>query len=291
LKILAVSAVMRVFSWITPRAAEFIAPPVAAALWFLSSRKRRVIRLNLRAAYPDLDSRRRNRIARASMVHYVRGVFEAGIIWHWPLEKILQCFDESQGLEHLRAAQQAGKGVILAAPHSGSWELAGQYIQQEFQCTILYKPGRHPDIEELLLEKRRRGGVKIVPANRAGLRVLYRTIKAGETVAILPDQEPTQGEGEFAPFFGIETLTGVLLTRIAQRTGAAVVFVVCIRGKKGRYCLHYLKADDAISSPDTRVALTALNEGIERTIEVDSGQYLWAYKRFRNRPEGEKSFY
>lgn len=282
---------MRVFSWITPQAAEFIAPPVAAALWFLSPRKRRVIRLNLRAAYPDLDSRRRNRIARASMVHYVRGVFEAGIIWHWPLEKILQCFDEPQGLEHLRAAQQAGNGVILAAPHSGSWELAGQYIQQELQCTILYKPGRHPDVEELLLAKRRRGGAKIVPANRAGLRVLYRTIKAGETVAILPDQEPTQGEGEFAPFFGIETLTGVLLTRIAQRTGAAVVFVVCIRRKKGRYCLHYLKADDAIASRDTRVALTALNEGIERTIEVDTGQYLWAYKRFRNRPEGEKSFY
>jgi len=290
-KLLAIKVVMRIFSWITPRAAEFIAPPVAAVLWFLSPRKRRVTRLNLRAAYPDLDSRSRNEIGRASMVHYVRGVFEAGILWHWPLEEVWQCFDEPQGLEHFHAARQAGKGVILAAPHSGSWELLGLYVQQELDYTILYKPGRHADVEELLLEKRRRGGAKLVPANSAGLRVLYRMIKAGGMVGILPDQEPTQGDGEFAPFLGTETLTGVLLPRIAQRTGAAVVFVVCTRRKKGRYCVHYLKADTDISSKDIRVALTALNEGIERTIEVDTRQYLWAYKRFRNRPEGESPFY
>jgi KDO2-lipid IV(A) lauroyltransferase len=40
-----------------------------------------------------------------------------------------------------------------------------------------------------------------------------------------------------------------------------------------------------------REALTEVNRCIERCIEVDTEQYLWAYKRFRNRPEGEPSFY
>jgi KDO2-lipid IV(A) lauroyltransferase len=282
---------MRVLSWVTPKVAERIAPALAAVLWYLSPKKRRVTRLNLRAVYPDMDKDRRHRIARASMVHYVRGVLEAGMLWHWPLEEILQCFDEPHGLENLDAAREGGKGVILAAPHIGSWELAGQYIQQVLHCTVLYKPGRHPDVEALLLEKRRRAGAKVVPANAAGLRVLYKTIKAGGAIGILPDQEPTKGDGEFAPFYGIETLTGVLVPRVAQRTGTGVVFVLCARCAGGRYRLHFLPGDEAISSTDTRVALTALNKGIERTIEVDTTQYLWAYKRFRNRPEGEPPFY
>jgi KDO2-lipid IV(A) lauroyltransferase len=291
LKRLAISIVMRVFSWITPPMAVYIAPPVAAVLWYLSPRKRRVTRLNLRAVYPQMDSDARDRIARASMVHYIRGVFEAGILWHWPLEKILQYFDEPEGYEHIQTALQRGKGLIVAAPHSGSWELLSLFMQQKLDCTLLYKPGRHPDVDELLLEKRRRTGARLVPANSSGLRALYKVIKGGGAVGILPDQEPTRGDGEFAPFFGIETLTGVLLPRIAQRTGATVVFLVCARHGKGRYRVHCLPADKAIASDDTRVALTALNEGIERTIEVDSSQYLWAYKRFRNRPEGETSIY
>ena len=282
---------MRVFSWITPPLAEYLAPPVAAALWYLSPRKRRVTRLNLRAVYPQMDKDARERIARASMVHYIRGVFEAGMLWHWPVEKILQCFDEPVGYEHLQEALQGGNGLIVAAPHSGSWELLSLYMQQQLDCTLLYKPGRHPDVDEMLLEKRRRTGARLVPANSSGLRALFKVIKSGGAVGILPDQEPTRGEGEFAPFFGIETLTGVLLPRIARRTGAPVVFLLCARQRKGRYRVHFLPSDKAIASDETRVALTALNEGIERTIEVDSSQYLWAYKRFRNRPEGGMSIY
>jgi KDO2-lipid IV(A) lauroyltransferase len=38
-------------------------------------------------------------------------------------------------------------------------------------------------------------------------------------------------------------------------------------------------------------ALAAMNRGVERCVEVDPAQYLWAYKRFRRRPEGEPRFY
>jgi KDO2-lipid IV(A) lauroyltransferase len=40
-----------------------------------------------------------------------------------------------------------------------------------------------------------------------------------------------------------------------------------------------------------REALTAANQSIEQCISVNPEQYLWAYKRFRNRPEGEPSLY
>jgi len=291
MKLLVINAVMRLFSWITPRAAEYIAPPVAAVVWYLSPRKRRVTRLNLRAAYPDMAPAQRRKIGRASMTQYVRGAFEAGMLWHWPLEKVFACFDETVGREHLDDALRAGTGVIIAAPHSGAWEMLNLHLLRGENTAALYKPGRRADFDAILLEKRRRGGAQIVPANSVGLRTLFRLLKQGQLVALLPDQEPSQGEGQFAPFYGVEALTGVLLPRMAQRTGAPVIFAVCERRKGGRYCIHLFKADDSIYSTDMRTALTTVNRCIEQCVEVDTQQYLWAYKRFRNRPEGEASFY
>ena len=81
MKLLAIRAVMRIFSWITPRAAEFIAPMLAAIVWYSVPRLRRVTRLNLKAVYPDMDASQRKKIGRESMTNYVRGIFEAGMLW------------------------------------------------------------------------------------------------------------------------------------------------------------------------------------------------------------------
>ena len=213
------------------------------------------------------------------------------MLWHWPLDRIFSYFDEPRGIEIYRDAEGAGTGVLLAGAHCGSWELLGLFLQQYLKGAFLYKPGRHPDVEEILLEKRRRNGAMMVPASGAGLRTMFKLLKERRAVALVVDQEPTLGEGQFAPFYGIETLTGVLLPRMAQRTGAPVVFATCERRKGGRYRVHLFRADEAIYSENMRAALTALNQGLEQCIEVDTTQYLWAYKRFRNRPEGEKPFY
>lgn len=291
MKLLAIRAAMRLFSWVTPRVAEYLAPPLASIVWYSVPRLRRVTRLNLRAVYPDMDAAQRKRIGRASMTNYVRGVFEAGMLWHWPLERMYELFDEVQGMEQVEELIKQGKGLIVAAPHYGSWEMLNLYLHSKGKAAILYKPSKYPEINALLLEKRSRAGAEMVAATGKGLRRMYQLLKDGYYVALLPDQEPTGGGGQFAPFFGIEALTGVLLPRMAQRTGAPVVFAVCERRKGGRYCVHLIKADSSIYSENMREALTELNRGIEKCIEVDASQYLWAYKRFRNRPEGEPSFY
>jgi len=291
IKLYAIRAAMRVFSWITPRAAEYIAPVLAAVVWHLVPRLRRTTRINLSAVYPDMDPEERRKIGRASMTNYARGIFEAGMLWHWPLDRVFELFDEVQGFEHVEEAIGAGKGLIVAAPHCGSWEMLNLYLHSKGEAAILYKPTKFPEVDAMLLDKRRRGGAEMVPATASGLRRMFKLLKEGLFVALLPDQEPSRGGGEFAPFFGIEALTGVLLPRMAQRTGAPVIFAVCERRKGGRYCVHLFKPDQSIYSDNMREALTAVNRGIEQCIEVNTEQYLWAYKRFRNRPKGEKSFY
>jgi KDO2-lipid IV(A) lauroyltransferase len=282
---------MRMLSWITPRGGEVIAPPLAFLVWHLAKRLRRVTRINLRLVFPDMDAEARDRMARASMVHYVRGVLEAGMLWNWPIDRVFELFEDARGIDLYHQAKSEGKNVILAGVHCGSWELLGLYMQKHLNGSILYKPGKHADIEKMLLDRRRRAGAVLVPATSAGLRTMFKRLKNGETVALMPDQEPTLGEGEFVPFYGVEAFTGVLLPRMAQRFDAKVLFATCERLKGGRFQVHIFKADDALYDENMQLAAAAVNRGIERCIDVDREQNLWAYKRFRNRPDGEKSAY
>lgn len=291
MKLFAISIAMRIFSWVSPRAAEYVAPVLATLVWYLVPRLRRTTRINLRTVYPHLTPKERKKIGRASMNNYARGIFEAGMLWHWSLERVFKLFDEAEGFELAEEAMALGKGLIVAAPHCGSWEMLNLYLHSKGDAAILYKPSKFPELDAILTDKRRRGGAEMVPATASGIRRMFQQLKEGFFVALLPDQEPTGGSGEFAPFYGIEALTGVLLPRMARRTGAPVIFAVCERRKGGRYCVHLFKPDDAIYSEDMREALTAVNHGIEQCINVNPEQYLWAYKRFRHRPEGAPSLY
>jgi KDO2-lipid IV(A) lauroyltransferase len=52
-----------------------------------------------------------------------------------------------------------------------------------------------------------------------------------------------------------------------------------------------LPGEDALGGDDLDAALAAVNRGVENCIAIDPAQYLWSYKRFKTRPEGETPFY
>ena len=131
----------------------------------------------------------------------------------------------------------------------------------------------------------------MIPATASGLRKLYAHIRSGKGVGVLPDQQPSTGQGEFAPFYGNQALTGVLVPRLVKRTGCLVLATVCERLPGGRFRVHLVPVDDEIHSEDMVTALTALNGAVERCIAIDPAQYLWSYRRFKAQPEGAPLFY
>jgi KDO2-lipid IV(A) lauroyltransferase len=282
---------MYFFSLVPPRWADQFATPIAVLLKYVVPLKRRVTRRNLKLAYPNLSDKERSDLGHQSRVHYVRSLFDAGIMWHWSTQRLLTLFEPPEGLQHARQLRRSGHGLILAAPHFGSWELMGLYLQTELGGSGLYRSGKHPELEARLLEKRTSAGADLVPSTRAGIKAVYNKLSSGEVVCIFPDQEPRRGKGYFVPFMGVPAHTGVMVSRLIQKTGTKVVFTVCERRPKGRYKVHYLPADDAIYSSDRETSLSALNRGIENCIKIDPAQYLWAYTRFRTRPEGEPPIY
>lgn len=263
-----------------------------AGLWMvLSPAKRRSAERNLQACYPGLSEKERSVMLRDSFHHYLCSVLETGHNWFWPLERLQAQCDGIVGEALFRDGLSGGKGVVILAPHFGAWEFLGMYLQNITDLGILYKPLSNPEFEKALFDRRRRGGASLIPATAAGLRQLYAHIRAGKAAGILPDQQPGSGQGRFAPFFGVQALTGVLIPRLVQRTGCVVLLTACERLPGGRYRVHFMPADEDVFSKDPLTALTALNRGVERCIAIAPEQYLWSYKRFKARPEGEPVFY
>ena len=252
-------------------------------------RESRVARRNLEIAYPDLAEAERARLHREILRSTARQAFETLRLWTRPhADNLRTLLVERHGVELFDAAIAAGKGVIVAAPHHGNWELLNQWLADHTPLAILYRP---PDsaVGEAFLRLARADAAERVTqirAEAAGIRQLFKRLRDGGVVGILPDQQPKQGDGEFAPFFGREAYTMSLLPRLAERSGAAVVFAWCERIGPLRFALHIVPAPAGIADADTLVATTALNAAVEAVARRDPAQYQWTYKRWTLHPSG-----
>jgi KDO2-lipid IV(A) lauroyltransferase len=260
---------------------------VGRLLYALPGRTRKATRVNLALCFPERTSRERARLGARSAASTARFALELGGIWNRPPGHVLDLVREVHGLDAIAAALSEGRGLVAITPHLGSWELAGLWASSRWPTTFLYKPPRSSEMETYYRERRERLGARLVPAGPSGVSALLRALRAGEPVAILPDQDPGRGSGLFAPFFGVPANTSVLIPRLLQRTGARAFLVACVRLPAGRgFALHFVPAADALHDPDVERATAAMNADIERLVRRFPEQYLWSYRRFRERPQG-----
>jgi KDO2-lipid IV(A) lauroyltransferase len=253
-------------------------------LWRMSGRTRRVIERNLSLVLTQESPETRHSLGRQAAMETGKAFCEIAKIWGNAPEKALALVRETRGEEHFHAALAAGCGLIVAAPHLGCWELLNYWLASRTPLSILYRPPRHAWAEPLLRKMRGALPVEQVRAEGAGVRTLYKRLSGGGVVGILPDQQPKSGEGALAPFFGVPAPTMVLLPRLAQRTGACVLFAFLERLPHGRgYRLHFLPAPPGIADADLDLACAALNRGVEDCTHLAFTQYQWSYKRW---PQG-----
>lgn len=260
--------------------------------YVLPTRWRRVSRINIDLCFPELSARERRRLIGKSLVETGKMLTETAALLLWDGRRVLDLVKKVAGEDAVRDAMKQGKGVILATPHLGAWELAGLYCSSRWPLTSLYRPLPASALDALIRAGRERLGARLVPTDASGVRALYHALGRGEAVGILPDQNPGRGTGVFAPFFGVAANTMVLLPRLAQKTGATLIYVVAERLPRGRgYHVHFYPAGNEIGAAGIETAARHLNQELETRVRERPEQYWWSYKRFRTRPEGEPKIY
>jgi KDO2-lipid IV(A) lauroyltransferase len=293
------SKIILLLVWVSARmplsVAHWLGVALGSLFYWIPNRERHVATVNLAICFPDMKPQQRQRLLRRSLIEGAKTLLELPSIWVNEPTRWMERVDGQDGEELLRQQLAQGRGVIVAIPHLGNWELHAHYLAAIAPFTALCRPPRQAVLDDIIKSGRSRSGATLVPTSVQGVKSLYSALRAGEIVAILPDQQPKgrdKSAGVFAPFFGRSALTMVLINRLARKTGAAVLFSFGERlSGGGGFRLHWYPAPEGIDDADPEVAATALNLGVEQCVRLCPEQYQWSYKRFEATPDEGRSPY
>lgn len=281
LAVTATRVLIRLTAWVPLRVLHAIGGGLGWLACRVSTREHRVAHGNIARCFPELGPDARRALVAATMREAGCGVTELAAIFGRSPPAVLQLVQSVEGADHLEAAIARGRGVLIAGPHLGCWEILNLWVSTRAPVSILYRVPTRAAFESMLLAARTRGGVEALRAEPAAVRQLIRRLKEGRVVGILPDQRARHGEGLTSTFFGQSTRTMTLLSRLAARTGAAVVVAWAKRLPRGAgYALHFAPADPAVAGEDLASAVQALDRDLEREVRRAPAQYQWTYKRF-----------
>jgi KDO2-lipid IV(A) lauroyltransferase len=223
----------------------------------------------------------RPRLAWASAMAAGKAALETCYIWFRSDPVLLRNsrFDEFASLARATEERKAAgdrRGVIILTPHIGSFEVGARAYGSVAPITVLYKAPRREVLHQLLKVARTQSQVTPVPADTGGVRALLRALKRGEAIGILPDQVPSAGDGEWAPFFGRPAFTMTLPARLAEKTGAPVYLLATWRRPWGRGWDLELTRLERLPTPEV------INQALEAVIRKRPDQYVWSYNRYKD---------
>jgi KDO2-lipid IV(A) lauroyltransferase len=247
-------------------------------------------RLRANAALAGLTAAQR----RAAVAEAGRLVAELPRLWLRPRDQPITDPVRWENAELITELLAQGRGLVLLTPHMGSFEVAAQAYAERFGAqqplTVLYRPARQPWLRELEETARARPALATAPASLAGVRLMMRALRRGETVGLLPDQVPPDGMGVWAPFFGQPAYTMTLAARLVQQTGAAAAVLCCERlGRGAGYVVRALPLPEPLpqrqpgddEAAAQLAAAASMNRSMEAIIRLQPTQYLWGYHRYK----------
>ncbi|AIY43744.1 Lipid A biosynthesis lauroyl acyltransferase [Collimonas arenae] len=212
-----------------------------------------------------------------------KSMFELPFIWCASPQRVLRTAT-IENWELAQAALDAKTGVIFLTPHLGCFEVIAQAIATKTPLTALYRPPRKAALKPLIEGARGRHNLLLAPANLAGVRTLFKALKKGQAIGLLPDQVPQNGEGIWADFFGRPAYTMTLPAKLQQMSGAPIILSYAERLSFGRgYVIRFVAFDETPGhTPEQRTL--AINQAMEQLIARCPAQYIWSYNRYKTPP-------
>jgi KDO2-lipid IV(A) lauroyltransferase len=267
---------------------------LAALAYLFWVRLRRVGMFNLRLAFPEWTENQQRKVVKGLFRGFGRMLADFA---HYPrlrrdnIERLI-IYD---GFEAYAQARSEGKGVIFLTAHFGNWELSSfAHGVYGHPLSFIIRELDNPLVDRLISRYRCMSGGGAIEKRDAAREVL-RTLRRGEAVGILSDQNMLPGDGVFVNFFGIPACSTTAPARFARKTGAAVVFGLTIWDEKlKKYRLRFervpwIRRED----PEEEVLVNTQNFArlLEEQIRRYPEQWLWVHRRWKTRPPGEPPLY
>ncbi len=256
----------------------------------LMKRRAQIAYRNLELCFPEKSEAERHQMVVKNFESVGMGVMETGIAWFWPTKRINRWMDAS-GLEHIRAVQDSGRGVLLIGIHFLTLEMGARMFGIHNPGIGVYRPNDNPVIDWLQTWGRMRSNKDMI--DRKDLKGMVRSLKNGEIIWYAPDHDYGPRASVFAPLFAVKdaaTTSGTWM--LAKMSKACVVPFVPRRKPNGKgYELIILEPECDPPLENAEVTAAWMNTIVEKCIMMAPEQYMWLHRRFKTRPEGAPSLY
>ncbi len=264
---------------------------IGQLLYLFGSHRRKVVNVNLEWCFPELSPAEREKLARDHFRVLGRSVLERSVLW-WGSRERLERMIRIEGTEKIHTLLDAGKPIILLAPHFVGLDAGGVAVAMRFDSLSMYAEQANPVFDRLLFNGRRRFGDQMLLTRKDGIRATVKAMKSGRPFYYLPDLNARRRESIFVPFFGIPTATITGLSRLARTAGATVLTCVTrvLPGDQG-YVTEIGDAWENFPTDNAEADTIRMNAWIEGAVRTMPEQYYWVHRRFKTRPEGESRPY
>lgn len=176
---------------------------------------------------------------------------------------------ERSGLDHIRAIQARGSGLVLALPHVGNWEAAA-LVGEELQLRLVAVAERlsNEHITRWFTGQREMFGIEIVLTGsaRPTRDVLAEALADGKAVALLCDRD-LSGRGVSVEFFGEQTTLPAGPVSLALRTGVPIVPVGAFFRRSGGHHIVVEEPFEPVPGEKHAAAVSAGTQTLARRLE------------------------
>jgi len=263
----------------------------------IDRKHRRIARINLRIAFPEVGDAEADRITRAcyrqmgtSAAEFVRlpKMDAAYIREHFRIE----------GAEHIRESLEVRNQPAMGMTgHFGNWELLSHVLGARTKpIAFIVRPLKSEILVRIVTERRECvGNIVIRKADSAKevMKILRRRIFVG----ILIDQNVDRPKGILVDFFTRKAYTTYGIARLALAMNAAIhpAFIFRDPERKFHHVLRFgppIAIDPGAPREDEVARVTRrCNEELEKAIRQAPDQWMWFHRRWKTRPEGEPPIY
>ena len=191
--------------------------------------------------------------------------------------------DESKKI--LTEALSRKRGVILMTAHMDNWELAAMRVSSEgFPLHVVYTPQSNKDGDNFINKIRTENeGMILIPGEGAGLRDVFRTLRAGGILVVMQDLDARK-DGIILNFLGLPASTHDGTVKLYQKFKCPVIPVHYYRDKNNP-ALHHVKFTEILSDrpgfgEDLKESLENCNKVIEGWIKETPEQWFWIIDRW-----------
>lgn len=281
---------LRLISVLPLRLHQYTGNVLGLLIYYLLPAQRRITQTNIRLCFPHLSRKEQHRLARASQQAVAIALFDSALSW-WGSDTRLRKFYRAEGMEHLHAAQKAGKGVLLLGGHYTTLEIGGRLLALEnIEAHPTYRPAHNKLFEAVMSFSRKKLFPGLLPSK--DMRRIIRVLKQNGICWYAPDQDFGHEGTVFAPFMGVPAASLTITARLARISGSPVVPLSSYRLPGGQgYVLKIKPALKDFPSADDLADATRINRIIADNVNDAPEQYLWLHRRFKTRPPGEPQLY